>query len=96
MRTHVRCSRDGDYQGWSAGRGILNDAGARRAEHDPVAARADPGPRRVGRHRAGGVDRDDGDGWAGDLVKVDMRRTDYYGFNACWLNAADIKRRQAS
>ena len=31
-------------------------------------------------------------GWAGDLVYVDMRRTDY-GVNACRLQAADVKRR---
>ncbi|HMG30379.1 MAG TPA: hypothetical protein VK585_09695 [Jiangellaceae bacterium] len=34
----------GDYQGWSAGRGILNGAGARRPEHSlwphvPILAR---------------------------------------------------------
>jgi hypothetical protein len=36
--------------------------------------------------------RDGGDGWTGDLVYVDMRRTDYT-VNACWLNAGDVKRR---
>jgi hypothetical protein len=32
-------------------------------------------------------------GWAGDLVYVDMRRIDY-GVNACWLHAADVRRRE--
>jgi hypothetical protein len=32
-------------------------------------------------------------GWAGDLVYIDMRRTDY-GVTACWLHATDVKRRE--
>jgi hypothetical protein len=32
-------------------------------------------------------------GWARDLVYVDMRRIDY-GVNACWLHAADVRRRE--
>jgi hypothetical protein len=31
-------------------------------------------------------------GWTGDLVYVDMRRTDYR-VNACWLRSNDVKRR---
>jgi len=82
------------YHGWSPGRGILNGAGARRPEHSlwphvPILARvvwADTGLEEWIETTAMG--------WTGDLVYVDMRRTDY-GVNACWLHADDVKRRDA-
>ena len=82
----------GEYHGWSPGRGILNGAGARRPEHSlwphvPILARvvwADTGLEEWLETTAMG--------WAGDLVYVDMRRTDY-GVNACWLRASDVRRR---
>jgi hypothetical protein len=59
-----------------------------------VAARAGAGPHRVGRHGRRGVALEtEAMGWSGDLVYVDMRRTDY-GVNACWLRATDVKRRE--
>jgi hypothetical protein len=87
--------RDGRQRRLDSGRAILNDAGARRPEHSlwphvPILARvvwADTGLEEWIETTAMG--------WTGDLVYVDMRRTDY-GVNACWLHADDVRRRQAS
>ena len=83
----------GEHDGWSPGRAILNGSGARRPEHSlwphvPILARvvwADNGQEEWLETTAMG--------WAGDLVYVDMRRTDY-GVNACWLDARDVRRRE--
>ena len=75
---------------WSAGRAILNDAGARMPDHRcriPVQARIE------------WVDTGQEEwidtvalGWSDDLVYIDMWNTGY-GLNACWLRADDVQRR---
>lgn len=82
-----------DHSTAFTGRGILNGAGAHQPEHSlwphlPILARivwADTGLEEWIETTAMG--------WAGDLVYVDMRRTDY-GVNARWLHATDVKRRE--
>jgi hypothetical protein len=82
----------GDNDGWSPGRSILNGAGSHRPEHSlwphvPVLARvvwADTGEEEWLESEAMG--------WTGDLVYVNMWHTKYSA-NACWLRAADVRRR---
>jgi hypothetical protein len=75
--------------GWSPGRAILNDVGARQPDHRcdvPVRARivwADTGEEWLETTALG---------WSGDLVIVSTWRTGH-GFNACWLRAEDVQRR---
>jgi hypothetical protein len=47
----------------------------------------------VGRHREEQWLETEAMGWTGDLVYINMWHTKYAA-NACWLHAADVKRRE--